>query len=306
MKPISLAILMSLCINGYSQLFFGREVQDPDPNRRSSALVICPYTAEVYPEMTNTINVGRASLHHLNPYGAFDIYMEQSYEDLLKSQKGDNYDAIDKMFSKFEANIAINLYGRGAKNTSIFSKGSSYDYGTGTRRDFYTQGTGDAIVFGQLRLGYSSLKYTYETDLIDPEIQENNYDIPGMGLIETQSNFINIGFGRTKRYHNESLNSGIDRIGMKKLYFDFLFGPASTYSFYDETGNNAYVGTTPAQIIKSTGWRLGYEVVRLNHFSGYMKIELGVRPGVRPEIATAGDMYLYYGSLAVGLSFGSK
>lgn len=311
MKALIAAFLLLFSfLPTHAQLLFGRNVLDPDDNRLSTALVICPYTTDVYPQIIDVVNMGRISLHHINPYIGVDIYLDKAYRDIFKKKHANTYSLIDNKLRKFETNASINVFARGGKNTSIFNTDSRYDSRTDTWYDYYATGTGDAIVFGQMRFGYTKLDFTFESYVLDSTPTKNEYNsydlFPQDALIATQSNFFHIGWGRSKRYHTQSLNSGIDRIGLKKIYFDIFLANTISYNFYDVTGNVQLLGYYPPQFVKHTGWRIGYEVIRLNPFSGYMKIELGIRPGVRPYLSAYDDWFLYYGTLAVGFSIGSN
>jgi len=228
-----------------------------------------------------------------------------SFDDLVHKKitaEKNKFAAVPDFAKRTELGGGVNLYSRNG-SSRCFSLISSSE-SDGILKEIWGVGDGTATVYGQIRGGFGIMKFTTETKAIYAEPQ---YYQPGdnwhlnhdeNAYIYTHIPYYYFGWGKMKKFKKEC---GNDRVGLHKLYFDFLFGTPQIKGLYNDTGNETYNGYFPLMVFAKSGWRIGYEAIRMNYFSGYLSLEAGYYPGIRESSVDDG---LLYATMRFGFSSG--
>lgn len=302
--------------NGNSVLNFSENKKTkrliPAPTNRNFALVVAPLGGFSMPSQGGFGTTAQISTHFYKPAFALDLYYEGALQDFFRSKmvKANTYLKLDHFYNRMEANFSLTYSSKVGMKNSLFYTGQAY-YG-GTAYDLYSSGQGDAAKYRQLRFGISQWQLALPTDGLDslptklePFLAYSYY--PKVVTMVNKNINVHVGFGFTKVYktYSPSRYSGSDRIGMRKIYFDVFYSPVQEYHFLSEDGNSAYNGYLIPHVLQKYGGRFGWEVIRLNPFSGYYQFEVGVFPAVYPyDDKIQEGTYMLYISMKFGLSSG--
>jgi|GEM_PF-6221305 len=235
-------------------------------------------------------------LTYHNKWVGLHFKYQLSFDDLahkkLTAEKNKFY-AVPDFAKRTEIGGGINLYSREGSSqcfTLLFSGEED-----GFFKEVWGVGDGTATVYGQLRGGIGIMSFTTETEAIysEPQYYEpaDNWNMhqDNYAYIHTHTPYAYFGWGKMKKFNKDC---GKERIGLHKLYFDFLFGKPAIQGVYDDSGNNTYDGYYPLMTFARGGWRIGYEAIRMNYFSGYMSLEAGYYPGIRETNLDDGLLYV--------------
>ena len=232
-------------------------------------------------------------LHFKNEISADDLFRKKAEE------KGE-FIALPDFMKRYEIGTGINLYSRRGNATCFRQLMSSESDGIIT--ELWQVGDGEAVVYGQIRFGMGKKSITNETEAIyaAPQYYEpgDNWHLhqDSSAYIHVHTPYYYVGWSKVKKFNKEC---GNDRIGVHKLYFDFLFGKPEINGIYNNNANGLYPGLYPLMTYARSGWRIGYEAVRMNAFSGYLSLEAGYYPGLRDASLDDG---LLFATMRLGFS----
>lgn len=235
-------------------------------------------------------------LTYHNKFLGLHFKYQTSFDDMRHNKiisEKNKFSAVPAFAKRIEVGGGINLYSREGSSqcfTLLFSGEED-----GFFKEVWGVGDGTATVYGQLRGGFGIMSFTTETEAIYSEPQyyqpadnwhmhQDNY-----AYIFTRTPYYYIGWGKMKKFEKEC---GNERVGLHKLYFDFLFGKPEIKGVYNDSGNEKYTGYYPWMTYATGGWRIGYEAIRMNYFSGYMSVEAGYYPGIRDASRDDGLLYV--------------
>ncbi len=281
----------------------------PAPTKRNFAVVVAPLGGIFLDQAFGY--TGQLSAHFYKPAFSMDFYYEMALQDWFRKKMVDEneYLLVDHFFHRYEFNFALTFSSKTGKKNSLFYHGTEY-YG-GSAYDLYKSGTGNAAKYRQIRLGFQKLNTAIASNGLDsfPTQLSNGQTwsyTPSNLLLFNNNLYFHLGLGSYKVYLTESpgRSYGIDRIGVRKMYFDLFYCPSIDYHFLTEDGNSNYHGYLVQHVKQNLGGRIGWEITRLNPFSGYYQIEFGILPGIYPYRPETEGSYLIYASLKFGLASG--
>jgi hypothetical protein len=240
-----------------------------------------------------------------NKWFGLHFKYQLSFDDLAHkklTRTKNKFSAVPDFAKRTELGGGVNIYSREG-SSQCFSLLFSGDE-DGIFKEIWGVGDGTATVYGQIRGGIGMMSFTTETEAIYSEPQyyqpADNWhmDKDYYAYIHTHTPYAYVGWGKMKKFNKEC---GSERVGLHKMYFDFLFGRPAITGIFNDNGNDTYNGYYPIMTFASGGWRIGYEAIRMNYFSGYLSIEAGYYPGIRDASVDDG---LLYATMRFGFSSG--